>query len=604
MSQDRQVGRSRSIAELFDQAQRHHQAGELAAADTLYRDILAHDPRHHDSLHLLGVLALQAGHSDMAAGLIEQAIRLRPKNAVYHCNFANALIGLNRCAEAEASLRKAVELDPGLAEAQNNLAHLLIRAGRLVEAADFLQAAVRRRPDYAEAHSNLGGVLLLLEKNEEAVASFRTALRLRPGMAELHYNLGDALAKLDRSDEAETCCREAVRLKPDYFAAWNMLGIVSSSRKRFAQAEAAFRRAVALRPNHSRTRINLGKMLHSLNRHGEAVQEVQEAIRSDPDDPEAHTLLAFALLVLGRYREAWPEYEWRWKDLRLNLQPRDFGRPMWTGDALAGRTLLLHAEQGFGDALQLLRYTALIPADGKVIVEVQPPLARLATTLKGADQVLARGETLPDFDLHCPLFSLPLAFGTTIETIPGNVPYLSADPIAVDRWRKRLAGAGGPWVGLVWAGNPGTSDDADRSISLDAFAPLAEVSGATFVSLQKGELAGQAAPPPGRLRLLDWTSELQDFADTAALIGALDLVIGVDTAVVHLAGALGRPVWLLNRFHAEWRWLCDRVESPWYPTLRQFRQPEPGNWAAVITQVRDALAQHVSSKQVLPNGEA
>ncbi len=274
---------------------------------------------------------------------------------------------------------------------------------------------------------------------------------------------------------------------------------------------------------------------------------------------------------------------------------------MWTGDQLVGRTLLLHAEQGFGDSLQLVRYLALIPREGKVILEIQPSLARLAATLEGVDQVVVSGETLPDFDAHCPLFSLPFVFGTTIETVPANVPYLSADPSVVDMWRKRLAGASGPRVGLVWAGNSGTSDDEDRSLPLEAFAPLADVTGITFVSLQKGELASQAAQPTAGLRLLDWTQELQDFADTAALISALDLVIGVDTAVVHLAGALGRPVWLLNRCHAEWRWRCDPERSPWYPTLRQFRQPEPGNWDAAIADMRDALMQ-LSERH--PGGEA
>jgi tetratricopeptide (TPR) repeat protein len=603
MSQHRQIGHSRNIAELFNHAQRHHQAGELAAAEGLCRSILAHDPRHADGLHLLGLIALQVGRGDLAAGLIDQAIGLRPKSAIYRFNFATALIGLNRYAEAQASLRKAIKLDAGLAEAHNNLANLLIQTGRLTEAVECLRIAVRTRPDYAEAHSNLGGALLLLQHNEEAVASFETALSLRPDMAELHYNLGDALNKLDRVDDAENCCREAVRLKPDYFDAWNLLGIVCAYRKRFAEAEVAFQKGAQLRPGHSRVRINRGKMLLRLNRHEEIVLLLQEALRLDPNDPEAHTILAMTFLELGRYREAWPEYEWRWKDLRSNLRPRNFGRPMWTGDALSGRTLLLHAEQGFGDSLQLVRYTALVPKDGKVIVEIQPSLARLAATLEGVDQVLVRGETLPDFDLHCPLFSLPLAFGTTIDTIPSNVPYLSADPIAVDKWRMRLAGTSGPRVGLVWAGQRGSSDDETRSMSLESFAPLAEVGGTTFVSLQKGEAAAEAAQPPVGMRLLDWTSELQDFADTAALVGALDLVIGVDTAVSHLAGALGHPVWLLNRCHAEWRWRCDPVHSPWYPTLRQFRQPEPGNWDAVIHDVRDALKQWPSPERP-PHGPA
>jgi Flp pilus assembly protein TadD len=581
---------ARDVAELFSRAQRHHQAGELMAAETLYRDVLARDPNHADSVHLLGVVAMQVGRSDIAVSLIERAIALRPRTAAYHFNLANALIALNRRAEAEANLRAAISFNGDLVEAHNNLANLLIAAGRHAEAADSLQAAVRRRPDFVEAHSNLAGVLLLLDRKEEAVTAFEIALRLRPGMAELHYNLGDALDKLGRASEAEARCREAVRLKPDYFEAWTLLGILCASRRAFGDAEAAFRKAAALRSDHGRSRVNLGKMLLRLNRSEEAASTAQAALRILPEDPEAHTVLAFSLLQLGRWREAWPEYEWRWKDARLNLEPRAFACPTWTGDALAGRTLLLHAEQGFGDTLQLLRYAAQVPHDGKVIVEVQKPLLRLAATLKGVHRILARGEALPDFDLHCPLFSLPRIFGTTVETIPNGVPYLSADPIAVERWRTRLAGAGAACVGLVWAGNRDNTEDEARSIPLAAFAALAGLDDVTFVSLQKGEGDAEAVQPPAGLRLLDFTAELADFADTAALVAALDLVIGADTAVIHLAGALGRPVWLLNRFHAEWRWLRERTDSPWYPTLRQFRQREPSNWGDVISDVRDALA--------------
>jgi tetratricopeptide (TPR) repeat protein len=585
---------ARDVAELFSRAQRHHQAGELAAAEALYRDVLARDPNHADGFHLLGVVAIQVGRGDIAVGLIERAIVLRPRTAAYHFNLANTLIGLNRRSEAEANLRAAIAFNGDLVEAHNNLANLLIEAGRHAEAAECLQAAVSRRPGFVEAHSNLAGVLLLLDRKEEAAAAFEVALRLRPGMAELHYNLGDALDRLGRASEAEARCREAVRLKPDYFEAWTLLGILCASRNAIGDAEAAFRKAAALRPDHGRTQVNLGKMLLRLHRSEEAASTARSALRVLPDDPEAHTVLAFALLQLGRWREAWPEYAWRWKDPRLNLEPREFDCPIWTGEALSGRTLLLHAEQGFGDTLQLLRYAAQLPHDGKVIVEVQKPLARLAATLEGVDRILARGEPLPGFDLHCPLFSLPRIFGTTVETIPNGVPYLSADPIAVERWRTRLAGAGTVHIGLVWAGNRNNTEDETRSIPLAAFAALAGLDGVTFVSLQKGEGDAEAAQPPAGLRLLDFTPELADFADTAALVAALDLVIGVDTAVVHLAGALGRPVWLLNRFHAEWRWLRERTDSPWYPTLRQFRQREPSNWDDVISDVRAALADRLA----------
>jgi hypothetical protein len=263
--------------------------------------------------------------------------------------------------------------------------------------------------------------------------------------------------------------------------------------------------------------------------------------------------------------------------------------------------LLLHAEQGFGDTLQFCRYASLVGAKARVILEVQPPLVRLCSSLAGVAQIVAQGEPLPAFDLHCPLMSLPLAIGTTLDTVPCEVPYLAAAPELVAGWRKRLAGLDGLRVGLVWAGSPrleldSSAMDRRRSITLATMAPLGEVSGVSFISLQKGEPAAQSPDAALGLALHDFTASLQDFADTAALIEALDLVISVDTSVAHLAGALGKPIWLLNRFDTCWRWLLNRDDSPWYPQLRQYRQPSPGDWSSVMREVRDALRHRVTGQ--------
>jgi hypothetical protein len=296
--------------------------------------------------------------------------------------------------------------------------------------------------------------------------------------------------------------------------------------------------------------------------------------------------------LAGRFEEGWKEFEWRWK--KKAFSGRNFSAPLWRGEAIGDRTILLHAEQGLGDTLQFCRYALLIACSARIILEVQAPLVRLLSRLPGVMQIVARDDNLPPFDLHCPLMSLPHLFGTTLDTIPAATPYLSADPALAANWQERLAGLDGLRIGLVWAGGQrldpaAAAVDRRRSTALKALAPLGEVSGVRFVSLQKDGPAAQAADPPHDLMLHDFTTDLHDFEDTAALIVNLDLVISVDTAVAHLAGALGKPVWLLNRFDTDWRWLLNRDDSPWYPTLRQFRQPRPGDWNGAVCAARDAL---------------
>jgi tetratricopeptide (TPR) repeat protein len=321
-----------------------------------------------------------------------------------------------------------------------------------------------------------------------------------------------------------------------------------------------------------------------------------------PDYAEAHFHKGLACLRLGDFEPGWREYEWRRRTKDWAIPERNFLQLEWSGkDPLAGKTILLYAEQGFGDTIQFCRYAQLIASDARVVLEVPSALVLLLSSLKGIAQIVARGEPLPPFDLYCPLLSLPHAFGTTLATIPGEVPYLAADAAKAIAGRQRLADLPGLRVGLVWSGNPrlwkvDTSImDRRRSISVEQFRALAAVRGVSFVSLQKGEAASQTRP--SGMVIHDWTSELHDFADTAALIEALDLVISVDTSVAHLAGALGKPVWLLNRFDTCWRWLLGRDDSPWYPTLRQFRQSEAGDWDGVLTPVRQALTQLVGGRR-------
>ena len=526
----------------------HHGAGRLGEAERLYRQVLAADPRHADSLHLLGVMGSQRGHPDTAVEMIGQAIAIDAGVAAYHANLANALTEQGRYDAAVACYRTALDLRPGYPEAHSNLGVALTELGRLDEAAACHRRAIALRPDYPEAHNNLGSALQKLARPDEAIASYRRAIALRPGYPEAHSNLGLALAHQGRLDEAIACHRRALDLRAAYPEAHNNLGNALTEQGRLEEAVACHRRAIALRP----------------------------------DYPEAHFNLALAMLTMGDLAAGWVEHEWRWKTPEMRRHHRTFPQPQWRGEAAAGQTLLIHAEQGFGDTLQFCRYAAMAAARGlRVITEVPKPLVRLLHSLAGIDRVVERGEALPDFDLHCPMLSLPLAFATTLASIPGAVPYLHAEPALVAAWRTRLAALDrARRIGLAWAGSSTMVADRRRSLAPERLAPLFDVPGVHFFGLQKD---GPAAP--AHVPLTDFMAEMNDFADTASLIANLDLVISVDTAVAHLAAAMGKPVWLLDRFAPDWRWLLGRRDSPWYPTLRIYRQPRPGDWDAVIAEI-------------------
>ncbi len=544
-----------SPAEILRAGLQRHQAGQLDAAEAAYRLL----PDHPDALHLLGLIAFQRGQHDAAVESIARAVALRGDVAVFRNSLVSPLLALGRLDEAEAQARAALRLKPDLAEAQGNLGVVLRRLGRTDEAEASYRAALALKPDFLDALRNYGNLLSAQERFAEAVSCFDAALRLQPGHLPSEQALGSALHRLGRLDEAEASCRRALALAPADPAGHYHLGIVLYGLNRLAEAEACYRAVLRHQPDHQMAHYNLGHIL----------------------------------LVTGRLDEGWPEIEWQAVTHESGLRP--FPAPLWQGEDLAGRTILLHAEQGLGDTLQFCRFATALAQGATVLLEVQPPLKRLMASLPGVAQVFARGEALPPFDLHCPLAFLPRRTQATLATIPAEIPYLAANPAQVAAWQARLATLPGLRVGLVWAGGqvPGQPEqlriDRRRSIALAQLAPLAAVPGVSFVSLQKGPPAAQAATPPAGLVLHDFTAELGDFTDTAALIEALDLVIGVDTAVVHLAGALGKPVWVLNRFDTCWRWLLDREDSPWYPSLRLFRQAAPGAWDGVVAAVAAAL---------------
>jgi Flp pilus assembly protein TadD len=478
----------------------------------------------------------------------------RAERAAGEVNRGNELYALGRFDDAATRYRAALELDPEQVVAWSNLAAIEAQQGNCSEAESSLRRAIAIRPDHAEAWSNLGNVLRLLGRMDDAVSAYREAVRLDPGHARAWYNLGTTLTDQQRHAEAIPCYEAALRLQPDYVEAHENLGISLTMLKRPREALACYEETLRLQPNRARTRWNR----------------------------------AMCWLGLGDYERGWPEYEWRWG--RQGLPQRTLPRPEWDGAPFSGQTVLLHAEQGLGDTLQFIRYAAQVrERGGKVVVACQRPLVRILNSVAGIDEVVARDEPLPEFDLHAPLLSLPRIFGTRLDSIPSRVPYLAVESELVARWRQELEPISGLRIGVSWAGNPKQPNDGNRSVPLARLAPLAELPGVHLISLQVGPGRDQIPQVANQWPLTDLGDRLDDFTTTAAVMKNLDLVIAVDSAVAHLAGALGVPVWVALSFAPDWRWFPESEESPWYPTARLFRQTSPRDWSSVFRQVADAL---------------
>jgi Flp pilus assembly protein TadD len=497
-----------------------------------------------------------------------------------------------RLNEAVSCYRSVIDRKRDHADAYCNLGVALQQQGRFEQAAACYRKAIGLKPDDPQMHLNLGLALQDLDRFEAAAACFGRAIELRVNYPEAYNNLGICFREMGLADEAVACFRRALDLRPGFHQALSNLGISLQAQGFLVQAVACFRLAIDLSPDFADAHNNLGFALLEQGRLDEATACISEAVRLRPGFPDAHHNLAITRLMRGEMEAGWSELEWRWRTPQLIRHRRDFAQPQWRGEAAEGQTLLIHAEQGFGDTLQFCRYATLAAARGlKVIMEVPKPLVRLLRSVAGVDLVVSRGEDLPPFDLHCPMLSMPLALGTTLATIPDGEPYLHAEKAFVVDWRTRLSvlGQQGPRIGLVWAGNGALRADRRRSIDPVRLAPLFHLPGLRLFSLQK------AGPPaPDGFPVTDLMQEVEDFADTAALIANLDLVISVDTAVAHLAAAMGKPVWLLNRFDTDWRWLVGRRDSPWYPSLRIYRQSDPGDWDPVVAEVARDLAGLVS----------
>jgi FKBP-type peptidyl-prolyl cis-trans isomerase 2 len=425
---------------------------------------------------------------------------------------------------------------------------------------------------------------------DDAINSYRETIRLNPNHAGAFFNLGVALQEKGHVDHAIIHYEIAIGLNQNFTEAHYNLGIAFKDKGQTDEAVDCFQRALQLNPNHAGAYYNFGGILVSRGKYEEAMQCYRKALELKPDYAEAEWNIALINLLQGKFGEGWKGYEWRWQ-LKGVAVTRTFSQPLWDGSDITGSSLLLYAEQGFGDTIQFIRYAPLVARQGaKVIIECQKELTALLQSVEGIQKVVAYGESLPNFDVQCPLLSLPMIFGTTIENIPARIPYVTANANSVQQWTdKILKNASKLNVGLVWSGDPDNSKIRDKSFPLDTFLPLTNIDNISFYSLQKGNSAKEVINPSGGMRVIDYTEEIADFSDTAALIQSLDLIISIDTAVAHLAGALGKPVWTLLPFAPDWRWLLEREDSPWYPTMRLFRQPSPGDWESVIVRVKEAL---------------
>jgi len=722
-----------TIPEALSLAFQHHQRGQLAEAESIYQQIIQHEPNQVDAWHLWGVAAHQAGRHQEAVEHIERALAIGGPNALFMNHLGAAYASLQRLDDAEATFRRAAEIAPNdpqvhynlaallalreqkeeaivfyrravaiapkFAEAQFNLGNLLRDAGelaeaetcyaaalaarptyvkgamalantqlrlgkqtaaestyklalqmepnnvdarywlgsllqsqgRLDEAAAELQAAVLLNPRHVEAQNNLGCIFRAQKKLDQAEQCFRIALDARPDFPETLSNLGSVLHDRKRFEEAADLFRRALAAKPDFTQAHNNLGTVYHDQRKYEDALACYQRALELEPASAESILNVGSALqmlgktdeavelyhksiaadpnlarahyclaaalHTLSRDDEALESYAEALRLKPDYPEAHYNRGFVYLARGELTKGWADYEWRLKC--TDYKGRRFNVPRWDGGPLNGRTLLIHTEQGLGDTLHFIRYVRLIQQrGGTVYVEVPPALAPLLRT-SGVTGIIPGGSPLPKFDLEIPLLSVPGALGTTLENIPAQVPYLSAETRLVKHWRGQIRHLPGFKVGIVWQGNRDYAFDRFRSIPLAAYAPLADVPGVTLISLQKGYGSEQLAELSGSFEVLDLAPQLDAggaFVDTAAVMSNLDLVISSDTAAAHLAGGLGVPVWLATAKSPEWRWLLERSDNPWYPTMRLFRQGTVGDWSDVFKRMKQELQRKVAER--------
>lgn len=607
----------------------YHQKGQTDLAAAAYSKVIAINGRHSRAIHNLAVIVLGLGHNDRALGLFKLATEINPQYAEAFSNWGIALKRMGQVDEAIEKYECAIEASPGSFQVLSNLADLYREQESYEKAIASYEKALKVDPNALGAHNNMGICHGKLDQYNEALACFDNALALDPNFVDAlvnsantlgdlklndlaierlyraleidptvgatHNNLGIALAKVGRFDEALESYEKAINLSADNSEVMNNMANALNRSGRNDEAVQKFDKLLTANSDHYSAYNNLGSTYKDMARYDDAEKNFRKSIEINPDYAEARANLGFTLLLRGQFKSGWEEFSWRGKTKGSKFKRREYDQPAWEGQNITGKTVYVYPEQGLGDFVQFSRYASLLKGRGaKVIMEVPIPLTALLEGLKGVDSFNVEKSPAPDFDIHVSVMDLPEQFETTLETIPAKVGYIEVDQSLTDAWSAQLADDSNFRVGVVWAGNPKHGNDHNRSLQLEQLRPLIDMSGVSFYSLQVNK-DGEAKDLFGD-QIIDLAPQLTTFAETAAAMNNLDLIISVDTSPLHVAGALGRPVWGLIPYIPDWRWLLDREDSPWYPTMKLFRQDEGKNWEPVIGRVTEAIAKEIHNR--------
>ncbi len=564
--------------------------GEPAQAIELLERAITKDPQIASYHYNLGVLYAESQQQENACRCYRNVLALQPDNAQALNNLGVLLQNTGQTQEAMDCYQKAIQIDPKQVNAYNNLGNICKEKNQYSQAIAYYQKAIATNPNYVQAYANMAAVYGKQRNFAKAIELFEKALAIAPQHADIHANMASILTDANQVTDAIKHLQIALRIKsndPDLLGKY-VTTLVRA--RKFTDAETKIQQLLKLAPQYPPSYLIAGMCYVQQTKFTQAEQMFKHALSLDSECANAHFYYSMVLLTKGHFSQGWQEFEWRWQKPDFTSQKRDFAQPLWDGKPLNGKTLLVHTEQGIGDSLQFIRLLNKVKAFGdSIILECEPVLETLFRRSFSLKQVVNKTQKLPKFDTHIPLLSLAKLFNITLETIPKDTPYLQADAELCAHWAEQFKQYSGCKIGIVWAGNPQHSNDYNRSMPFATIKPLLTVPNTHFFSLQKLLFGKESHKLPLYTQMIDLDPYLKDFDASAAIIENLDLVISVDTATAHLAGALGKPTWILLPFSPDWRWLLERDDSPWYPSAHLFRQTKPGDWATVIAKVVDSL---------------